>query len=74
MDIWIRQNWLTITLVAMAVIKALNLVTRHFRDYRGVVRWCVFLIDLLDLVKSSHGGLPGSRPPGPPPTPPRRTP
>jgi hypothetical protein len=69
MEQWFVDHWPKLILAAMIAVKVLNMVTRHFADYRGVVRWCVFLIDLLDVVKSSHGGLPGSRPPGPPPIP-----
>lgn len=64
MEEWIAAHWWKLALVTMAAVKIMNLITRHFADYRGVVRWCVFLIDVLDLVKSSHGGIPGSRPPG----------
>lgn len=63
---WIAGYWPEIILASMVIAKVLNMVTMHFSDYRGVVRWCVFLVDLFDLIKSSHGGVPGSRPPGPP--------
>ena len=58
---WIGAHWLLLSVAAVILMKALNLVTEHFADYSGVKRWAVFLIDLLDLVKSSEGGIPGSR-------------
>lgn len=67
MDLWIAGHWPELLLAAAALIKILNVVTRHFRDHQGVVKWCLFAIDLLDVVKTSHGGthggIPGSRPP-----------
>jgi len=62
---WMASHWWQIAIALVIVTKALNLATKHFSDYRGVVRWCLFFVDLLDVVKSSYGGVPGSRPPGP---------
>lgn len=60
-------GWPHALLVLALVVKTLNLATTHFREHRGVVKWCLFLIDILDVVKTSHGGvhggIPGSRPP-----------
>lgn len=60
---WVSANWWQIAIGLVILMKVLNLVTRHFKDYKGLVRWCVFLIDVLDVFKSSHGGIPGSKPP-----------
>lgn len=63
---WI--DWPHFLIFAAIMIKALNLVTKHFRDHRGLVRACLFVIDLLDVVKTSHGGTHGGIPGSPPPT------
>lgn len=60
---WLGAHWWQITIALVVVIKVLNLVSKHWKDHRGVVRVCLFLVDLLDVFKSSYGGVPGSRPP-----------
>lgn len=64
---WIAENWPYLAMSFGVAIKALNLATHHFQDHRGVVRWCLFALDLLDVIKTSHGGthggIPGSKPP-----------
>lgn len=64
---WLSEYWPHVLLAVGIWAKALNLVTLHFRDKRGLVKWCLFLIDLLDVVKSSHGGIHGGIPGSPPP-------
>lgn len=61
--IWLSNYWWVVALLLVIAMKVLNLISVHFKDRKGVVRWCLFLIDLFDILKSSHGGIPGSRPP-----------
>jgi hypothetical protein len=60
---WLSNYWWVVALVLVIAMKVLNLITQHFKDRKGLVRVCLFLIDLFDVLKSSHGGIPGSRPP-----------
>lgn len=48
---WCLENWPLLVLAAAVVAKVLNKVTAHWSERKGLVRWCLFLIDLLDLVK-----------------------
>ena len=50
---WCHEYWWLVLIAVVTVIKILNVVTKHFSEHRGVVRWCLFVIDLLDILKSS---------------------
>ena len=50
---WFAANWWWVLLLLAAVMKVLNKITLHFAEHKGLVRWCLFLVDLLDVVKST---------------------
>jgi hypothetical protein len=50
---WLQANWMWIALGVAVLMKVLNTITKHFDEYKGVKRWCLFLVDLLDVVKST---------------------
>ena len=50
---WLQTNWWWVLIAVAALAKILNKVTQHFSEYKGLVRWCLFLVDLLDVIKST---------------------
>ena len=50
---WLNEHWWWILIAIVAVAKVLNLITHHWSEHRGLVRWCLFLVDILDVLKST---------------------
>lgn len=50
---WLNANWWWVLLIVAVLAKVLNKVTQHFSEHKGLVKWCLFLVDLFDLVKST---------------------
>ena len=50
---WINSNWIYVLFGVAAAAKILNLITKHWSDHAGVVKVCLFLVDLLDIVKTT---------------------
>jgi hypothetical protein len=42
-----------ILFAVVAASKVLNLITKHWSEHSGIVKVCLFLIDVLDLVKTT---------------------
>jgi hypothetical protein len=53
---WLADNWGMILLVVgavAAVAKVINKRTSHFSSFKGVRRWLLAAVDLLDLLKQT---------------------
>ena len=50
---WLGQYWWVCLIGIAAAMKVLNKITVHFSEHKGLVRWCLFLIDLLDVIKTT---------------------
>jgi len=50
---WLGQYWWACLIGIGIVMKVLNKITVHFSEHKGLVRWCLFLIDILDICKST---------------------
>lgn len=50
---WLNEMWWLLLLAAVVVMKVLNLITAHWSERKGLVRWCLFIIDVLDVLKST---------------------
>lgn len=50
---WVNEMWWLLLLAAVVVMKVLNLITAHWSERRGLVRWCLFIVDVLDVLKST---------------------
>lgn len=48
---FLANNWVYVAIVSMIVVKVLNKITKHFSEYKGLVKVCLFVIDLLDVIK-----------------------
>lgn len=49
MPAWVPIAFLLITIVA----KVLNTATQHFSEKKGFVKWALFIVDVLDIFKST---------------------
>lgn len=60
---WLGENWWWLLMLAAALAKVLNKATAHWSDREGVVRWLLFVLDVLDVVKATPppGGKKGVR-------------
>jgi hypothetical protein len=50
---WLRDWWWLVAFMVAVAMKVLNKIPVHFSEYKGLKRWCLFLVDLLDVVKST---------------------
>ena len=50
---WFGVYWWVVLLATGVAAKVANLVTKHWSEHDRLVRWCLFAIDLLDIVKST---------------------
>lgn len=50
----VLEWWPVAVLIAAALAKVINKVTPHFEDRVGVVKALLFVVDILDLVKTSR--------------------
>jgi len=50
---FLNENWVYILIGIVALSKVLNTITKHFSEYKGLAKVCVFIIDLLDALKST---------------------
>lgn len=50
---WLNAHWWVVLLAVMALLKILDLITAHWSERKGLVRWCLFLIDLLNVLKTT---------------------
>lgn len=50
---WLNAHWWVILIAVVLVLKVLDLITKHWSEHKGLVKWCLFLIDLLNMLKST---------------------
>lgn len=50
---WLSINWETVALVAYVLINLLNAASRHWSEHKGVVRWCLWLAEMLSILRSA---------------------
>jgi len=55
---WFGTYWWVVLIILGIVMKVLNRITRHFSECKGLVKWCLFLIDLLDIFKTTPAPKP----------------
>lgn len=51
--LWFNEYWWAVLIAAGVVCKVLNKATKHFSAHTGFVRWALFVVDVLDIVKST---------------------
>lgn len=49
---WLGENWLLLTIVVGVVIQIIQLVSKHFGNYTGVKKVCLFVVELLSIFVS----------------------
>ena len=50
---WVHMYWWVCLLALTIAMKVLNAITKHYSEHRGLVRACLFVVDLLDIFKST---------------------
>ena len=48
---WLAEYWWV--LLVFVLPKVLNVTTKHFSEHRWLVKVCLFLVDILDVIKST---------------------
>jgi hypothetical protein len=59
---WLVAHWELVCLVLYVLINICNAASRHWSEHKGVVRWCLFVAEVLSIV-SSRGRTPAIKPP-----------
>ncbi len=50
---WMNSYWWAVLVGVAVAAKVARLVSVHWSERTGLKRWCLFLIDLFDLVKTT---------------------
>ena len=50
---WFGTYWWMVLIVVGATAKVLNKATKHFSEHKGFVKWALFVVDVLDIVKTT---------------------
>jgi hypothetical protein len=49
---WVELHWAIVSLAAWAIINVMNSITRHWGSKQGVVKFCLFLTEMLSVFTS----------------------
>lgn len=55
---WLAANWWWLAIVATVLINICNSVTAHWSERKGLVKWMLWLVDVLSVVRTEGGKLP----------------
>ena len=48
---WVQNNWWLVLLIIGVIAKVINVLTKHFSEYKGFVRILMVIVDILDVIK-----------------------
>lgn len=50
---WFNAWWWLVLLIDVIVMKILNATTRHFSEHKGLVKVLLYIVDILDILKTT---------------------
>ena len=50
---WLIEHWELILIVITIAAKVLDSITKHFSEHKGLVKWCLWIINVLNVFKTT---------------------
>ena len=61
---FVKEHWMTISMVMVVLISILNAATRHFSEHKGLVKVLSFISEMLSILTSRGVAAPKIKLPG----------
>jgi len=57
LPLWLVKYWPIILIVTTLIAKILDSITKHFSEHKGLVKWCLWIINVLNIFKTTPAPL-----------------